>query len=196
MSERDPLQSLWMKQKPEPFAMSLDEVHTRAVRLQQRVQTRNRGEYLAAILVIGVFAYTAIQTPAPLAQLGAVLIVLGTIYVVWQLHRLGRAATKAETEAAGASWSDFYRAQLVKQHAAVSSVWSWYLGPLVPGFIVFVAGVAFAPAGHAPLFARIAIFAVTIGIAAAAFLGIAALNRAAARALQREIDSLDALTRT
>lgn len=196
MSERDPLQSLWMKQQPEPFAMSLADVHARATRLQSAVQRRNWTEYLAGVLVIGVFIYLAVQIPTPVAQLGAVMVVLGTAYVMWRLNRLGRAATKAEIAAAGDSWSDFYRAQLQRQYLALRSVWSWYLGPLAPGMIMFAAGVAFAPVGHAPVFARLLMFALTIGIAALAFFGIAALNRRAARALKAEIDALDALTRT
>ena len=190
MSDHDPLQSIWKTQSKEEFTMSLADIHARAETFQTRVRTRNWIEYIAAAFVIGAFAWMAITMPSPIIKAGALLIALGAAYVCWKLYQLGRAASKAEMDAAQ-SLADFHRAELVRQRDALRTVWRWYLAPFVPGMLVFLGGVAFEPALEAPLAARLVIFVTGLGFQAAVFGAVAWLNAVAVKKLDKEIAALD-----
>lgn len=191
MSEPDRLRNLWTAQPEEPFSMSPADLRNRAHRLQSKIRLRNLIEYLAAGIVVVTFGWVAAVASGGVAKAGAALIALGAIYVSWRLHMLARAASREEVAAAADSCADFHRAELVRQRDALRAIWSWYLGPLVPGLVLFWIGVGVAPSVDLPLIGRIAIAAVGLAIGAAVFFGIAALNRRAASALQTEIDALD-----
>ncbi len=190
MSDRDPLQSIWKNQSNEEFSMSLADIHARAEKFQSRVRLRNVIEYVAAAAVVAFFIWTALITPALIMRIGAALIVLGAGYVCWKLHELGRAASKAELDAAQ-SLTDFHRAELVRQRQALSTVWSWYLAPFIPGMVVFLAGVSFEAPAEAPLAAKLMVFLVGVGFVAAMFWAVAWLNAQAVKKLDREIRALD-----
>lgn len=170
--------------------MSLADIHLRAETFQSRIRTRNWIEYVAAAFVIGVFVWMATVIPAPVIQAGALLIALGAAYVCWKLYQIGRAASKAELNAA-LSVSDFHRAELVRQRDALSTVWRWYLAPFVPGMLVFLAGVAFEPALEAPFAAKATIFLTGLGFQAAVFAVVWGLNAMAVKKLEKEITALD-----
>jgi len=190
MSDRDPLQSIWKSQSNEEFSMSLADIHARAEKFQSRVRTRNLIEYVAAATVIAFFIWTALITPALIVRIGAALIVLGALYVCWKLHELGRAASKAELDAAQ-SLTDFHRAELTRQRQALNTVWSWYLAPFIPGMVVFLAGVSFEAPPEAPLAAKLVVFLVGIGFVGALFWSVAWLNAQAVKKLDLEIRALD-----
>lgn len=170
--------------------MSLAEIRTHAQRFQTRIRWRNSAEYIAAALVVAAFGWMAFAVPVPTVQAGAILIVAGALYVCWKLNELGRAATKAEADRAS-SLADFHRAELVRQRSALNTVWRWYLGPFVPGLLVFLAGVAFAPELEAPFAARFSIFATGLGFTGAVFAVVGWLNALAVKQLDRQIAALD-----
>ena len=191
MSDHDPIQKLWTQQTEEPFAMSLADVHLHAQRFQSRIRTRNMIEYAAAAFVIAAFGWVAAAAPEPIVRIGAGLIVLGALYVCWQLYRLGRAATRSELDAGAQSWAAFHRGELTRQRQALSTVWSWYLAPFVPGMLVFLAGVSFTPANSAPLPLRLGVFVAGVALMAAVFAAIAWLNAQVTRKLDAQIAALD-----
>lgn len=191
MSEQDPLQKLWTQQTPEPFSMSLVDVHLHAQRFQSRVRQRNLIEYAAAALVVVAFSWMVATIPEPIVRLGAALIVAGALYVCWQLHRLGRVATRNELDAGAQSWAAFHRGELMRQREALRTVWSWYLAPFVPGMLVFLAGVSFTADNPAPLPVRLAVFVVGVGLTAAVFGAVAWLNGQGVKKLDAEIAALD-----
>lgn len=171
--------------------MSLADIHVHAQRFQSRVRSRNMIEYVAAAFVISAFSWMAVSMPEPIVQVGAGLIVLGALYVCWQLYRLGRAATRSELTAGAQSWVAFHRAELTRQREALRTVWSWYLAPFLPGMLVFLAGVSFTEANPAPFPARLGVFLAGLGIMAAVFAVIWLLNAVAAKRLEAEIAALD-----
>ena len=84
---------------------------------------------------------------------------------------------------------DFYRSELVRQRDLLRSIWLWYIGPFVTGFIVFGWGTAdMSPdrpqGGWWNAVPMAVIFLVVMG-----------LNWRAARKLQRQVDELDVLRR-
>jgi hypothetical protein len=90
-----------------------------------------------------------------------------------------------------ASGLDFFRRELERQRDLVGSVWSWYLGPLIPGWVVLMVALARINPGHLRHFGLT--FAAFNLFAALVFVLIWRLNLWAARRLQRRIDELNAL---
>ncbi len=170
--------------------MSLAEIHTHAARFQSRIRWRNAVEYVAAGFVVAAFGWMAFAIPVPTVQAGAALIAVGALYVCWKLNELGRAAKTSELDQA-ASLTDFHRAELLRQRAALSTVWRWYLGPFIPGLLVFLGGVAFAPELEAPLAARLSLFTTSLGFVGIVFAAVAWLNAMAVKQLDKEITALD-----
>jgi predicted NBD/HSP70 family sugar kinase len=187
MTEHANLKSLWLSQDQEPFAMSVSEIHARAERFQGRIRTRNVIEYGAAAFSIVAFGVFAIILPDPIIRIGVALIIAGLIYVCWKLSRLGRAAHDND-RARAASIADFHQSELMRQRAALASVWRWYIAPLVPGLVVFVAGVALAI--PAPISEKLSLFGTTLGFAALVFAAVIWLNGQAVKRIDAELAAL------
>jgi len=182
----DDIKTLWRNQQTEYAPMPLDEIRKRAGQFHSRVCWRNIREYAASAFLVCIFGFYIWLFPAPLMRLGSALIIVALLYVAWQLHRRG-AAMALPAEASASAWTDYYRRELVRQRDALQSIWKWYLGPMVPGLVVFLLGAALQtpPAAHKQEWISITI---TFGIVV--FGGVWALNAWGVRKLQRKIDEL------
>jgi hypothetical protein len=141
----------------------------------------------AAIGAVVVFFGFSMGKYTPLMRAGAWLCIAGMLYVAYQIHRRGSAKTVAG-DLAPASCLDFHRRELERQRDLVMNVWSWYLGPLIPGLVLLMVAAGMANPGHlkhAWLFVTLYSAIVALG-----FYFVARLNRRAARCLQRRIDDL------
>jgi hypothetical protein len=167
----------------ETSPMTLAQIHARA--FQSRIRWRNGREYVACLVVIVLFSRIALIAQLPLVRLGGALIVLGTVFVGWQLYRRG-SAQPVPPGSAPQSLA-FHRAQLVRQRDALRSVWLWYLAPLAPGLLTIAIGRWLARPDQWPRAAT------TLVVSAVGFAAVLALNLWGARRLQRQIDELDAL---
>jgi len=88
-----------------------------------------------------VFGYYFKLVPGLVARAGAVMTIAGALFVAYQLHR----RASSETAPAATEFEQclgFHRRGLERQRDALENVWSWYLGPLIPGLAVFIAGTA------------------------------------------------------
>jgi hypothetical protein len=174
----------------ENIAVPLEEIRRRAARFQCRIWWRNAREYAGAAIVVAVFGYYVKCVPFPLARAGSLLTIAGALYVAWQLHR----RASSENAPAAAAFEDclgFHRRGLERQRDALASIWRWYLGPLIPGLAVFIAGTAIAE--PLPIRYRFLSAALMFAIVAVGFWLVAMLNRSGARNLQTQIDELKAL---
>jgi len=171
--------------------MSLEEIRRRAGRFQRRIWWRNAREYAAVAIVVVVFGYYCKLFPSPVMRAGSVMTIAGALYVAYQFHR--RASSEAAPAAAEFEHClGFHRRGLERQRDALESIWSWYLGPLIPGLAVFIAGTAItAPIG--PIRYRVLMAVVSSAAVGVAFWLVAQLNRSAARKLQTQIENLQAL---
>ncbi|HMD97065.1 MAG TPA: hypothetical protein VKM93_07005 [Terriglobia bacterium] len=170
--------------------MSIDEIRRKARKFQQKIGRRNLREYIAALVVVVFFSYTLWHDPDTVTRVGFAMIIAGMLYIVYQLHHRGSARSPA-AEMGSASWLEFHRRELERQRDLVGSVWSWYLGPMIPGWVVLTVGLARTNPGHLQ---HVGVsLAVLNLVAALVFVGIWKLNQRAARRLQRRIDELDAL---
>ena len=192
------LTNFWKNQPVDRVEMSLARVRQVADAFERRVQWRNFGEYAGCAVVIACFGYYISIFQTTLIRTGCGLVMAGTLFVAFALHRRGAARTLPE-ELALQTCLDFHRHELERQRDLLRSVWSWYLLPFAPGLAVFEAGVlaqAMAQPNAAAHETRaITTFAIAIAGCSVVFVSIGVLNRRAASKLQREIDGLADLER-
>lgn len=182
------IKELWQGQPTEGVRMSVEQVQASAGSFQRKIQWRNAREYVAALVVVVFFGFQFVRTGDVPARIGFGLLIAGMCYMVWHLHFKG-AWRPLPGDAGLSSCIEFKRRELERQRDLLSHVWSWYLGPLIPGLAVLIVDFALASQGrvkHNGLF--VAAYSLFV---AAIFIGIAKLNSNAANALQRQIDELD-----
>jgi len=173
--------------------MPMDDLKQKMTRLEKKLFWRNTREYIAAVFVIAAYAFYVWKFSAILMQVGSVLVIAGTLFVMVQLHRRG-ARKFAAAERSMTACIDFYKSELERQRDALRTVWSWYLLPFMPGMSVFFLGTAIKSAGNPVHWGRaLASFGVTMGAVILAFGLVILVNQRAARKVQRQIDELDEL---
>ena len=187
-SQDDRMKELWQSQKTEGVRMSIEQVQASAGKMQRKIEFRNSREYVAAFLVVVFFGYEFSRAADLLVRAGFALLIAGVGYLVW--HLISKGSWRPLPKDAGlSSCIEFKRRELERQRDLLSSVWRWYLGPLIPGMAVLLAAFFRANPGHLkhPAFIVVpeAIFFAAICFA------VAKLNSNAARKLQRQIDELD-----
>ena len=186
-SDLDP-QKLWQGQAMEYDPMTLAAIHDKARTFQTRIRRRNALEYIGAAIAILGFLPTLLLRQSWMMQAGAAMIIVGVVFIVWQLHR--RASANA-LPAAGEPLVDFYRTELIRQRDAVRSVGLWYLAPCVPGMVLLLLGRWFqVRAAHRSVGTDHLIIALMGGIAVLFFAVVWLLNQRGADRLQRRIDEL------
>jgi hypothetical protein len=190
MPDRDPLQTLWTQQTQETFSMSLADIHAHSRRFRSRIRIRNLTEYAAAALVVAVFGWMAFLIPDLVVKAGCILTALGAVYVAYALHE--KAGTFGGRPEGAEPLLDYHRAELLRQRQALATVPRWYLAPFVPGILIFIGGVSFAPDTGLPLLARLSQFGISLAIVSAVFAGVAWLNVRAVKQLDAEIAAIDA----
>jgi hypothetical protein len=187
MNELDsPAQKLWQNQPVEGIKMSAEIIRKRADRFERRILWRNIREYVASLAAVALLAYFFATTQGALFRVTFGLFIAGMLWIVVQLHRKG----SSKGMPAGLdtlSSLRFYRAELERQREVVRNVWSWYLAPLVPGFVVYTVGYAVA----FPHLRRLAGLALLDAIVAALFVVVWKMNMRAARCLERMLDELN-----
>jgi len=184
----DDICKVWQSQGAGPSPLTIEEIRAKAGEFRSLIARRNFREYLASGLMVPYFAYCAWRTPLPLMRVGNLLEVAGLAYMAYQLHRRAAAASEAPAELALNTCADFYRGQLERQRDALSGVWKWYLGPLVPGLATILAASCIA-AFHRSVLAAMLALAVG-GVVALALWGLGRVNQKAAAGIQRQIDGL------
>lgn len=180
-----PAQQLWQSQPVEGIKMSAETLRHRAGKFEKRIHWRNIREYVSSLVAALLFGYFFAKTHDPWSRMAYVLFIAGLGWVVIQLHRKGSA--RSMPAAMGTSTClQFFRAELERQRDVVINVWSWYLAPLVPGFVILT--VAYLRARSFP--ASLVGAAWMDGLVAVLFFLVWKMNRRAARCLQRMIDEL------
>ncbi|OHD02392.1 MAG: hypothetical protein A2885_10815 [Sphingopyxis sp. RIFCSPHIGHO2_01_FULL_65_24] len=175
------LHGLWQGGDDALAPLPLDEIKRRAARFGDIVQRRNRREYIAAAIVLAGFSLYAVILPGALLKTGSLLVIAGVLVVVWQLAR-----RTSRPDADAADVRAFYRARLVREEHMLARVGLWYLAPLLPGLLTFMAG-------EAILLGRTDALGLTLFLVLPLllFAGIWLLNHRAAAMLRARIDRID-----
>lgn len=188
------LQSLWQSMPTPIVTLTADEIRTRASAFERKVKRRNLTEYVAAVVVIAAFGwYATLPLAATLLwPVANIAIIIGALVVVWNLHRIGRAAATPASAEFGALL-DFHRAELVRQRDALRTVWLWYIAPFLPGLALWFTALWIGT----PEALKTPTWAMALGgsalFAALICASVIALNLLGAARLQRLIDELDKL---
>ncbi len=192
MSDESPkdrkMKELWQNQKTEGVRMSVSEIQASAGKFQRKIQWRNAREYVASAVMVVFFGFEFWRAGDLLLRIGFALLIAGLCLLAWQLHVRG-SWSPLPKDAGLSSYVEYKRRELERQRDALNSVWRWYLGPLIPGLAVLIFAFGRANPGHLQHMGLFA--AIYAAVAAALFVGIAKLNSAGARRLQKEIDELD-----
>ncbi|QNO26829.1 hypothetical protein EEB18_019230 [Sphingopyxis sp. OPL5] len=177
------LHGLWQGGDAALAPLPLDEIKRRAARFGDIVRRRNRREYIAAAIVLAGFSLYAIILPGALLKIGSLLVIAGVLVVVWQL---ARRTSRPDPDAEAADVRAFYRARLVREEHMLARVGLWYLAPLLPGLLTFMAG-------EAILLGRTDALGLTLFLVLPLllFAGIWLLNHRAAAMLRARIDRID-----
>jgi Flp pilus assembly protein TadB len=182
-----------MQEPGDPALMPMDDLKQKMTRLEKRLLWRNMREYIVAVFVIAAYAFYVWKFTPILMRVGSGLVIAGTLFAMYQLHRRG-ARKFAAAERSMTACVDFYRSELERQRDALRTVWSWYLLPFMPGMSVFFLGTAVKSAGIPIDWGRaLASFGVTMGVVILAFVIVILVNHRAAQKVQRQIDELDSL---
>lgn len=181
------IQELWQEQPLEGIRMSAEEVRRKATRFEKRVYWRNAREYVAGCIAIAGFAYFFVRMDNSLLRIAFAMIIVGVAYVMFQLFRKGATRTLPAAQTAE-QCAQFFRSELERQRDLIGDVWSWYIGPVIPGFVMLTIGSAIAN----PRASHLVILGILDVLTAAFFVFVAKLNSRAARSLQRQIDELEA----
>jgi len=174
---------LWQKQASDERMMPLDEIRTKAERLDTKTRRWRVVTAVLVLLLVIVEAWQVWRGEEMLERAGDLLTIVAFVYVAYRFrkHRLA-----APPVAMGrTSCVDFYRAELVRQRDLAKDSWG-YLLPFVPGVALALFGSGFR---DRPMSQAMALVAFGIVL----FLGIAWWNAHTARKLQSEVDGLEAL---
>ena len=177
------IRNVWQNQPVENTPMPLEEIRRKARQFEKRITHRNLREYVGAAIGIAAYIYYFFKFDSPVVRAGCVLVIAGVLYVVVQLYKRASPGEMPADLAFTASL-DFHRRELVRQRDLLRSVWRWYLGPLVPGLVVFAAGLT-PPRGAVAVINALP-FLLIFGL-------IMWLNHRAAERLDRRIAELDSL---
>ena len=179
----DDIRNVWQNQPVENTPMPLEEIRQKARRFEKRIKNRNLREYIAGTAGIVIFTVYLFIFPNPVARTGSALIIAGALCVLFQIYRRATPGTLPADLALTASLQ-FHRGELVRQRDLLRSVWLWYIGPFVPGIVVFGMGVN--PRHGAGSWWNAVPFLCIFGV-------VMWLNHRAAERLDRQIAELDDL---
>ena len=179
----DDIRDVWQNQPVENTPMPLEEIRRKALQFEKRISRRNVREYMGAALAIAAYTFYIFKFPNPMIRTGSALIIAGTLCVVVQLYKRASPGT-LPADAPLTESIAFHRSELVRQRDLLRSVVWWYIGPIVPGLVVFGLGITLRHRAAALLSGAVLFCVLGLVIWA---------NRRAAVRLERQIAELDSL---
>jgi hypothetical protein len=188
------LGSLWRNQPTSALPpLTTDALRERSARMAKGVKRRNLREAIAGSLGIAAVSWFGVfSSPNVLSRVGCAMLVVGQVFVLAVLWRRGQPRPAPPVTASTAEHLAHCRAELVRERDLLGSVWVWYIAPIVPGLLVWLAGLMIAVSPHAPAAWTWSTTLITVACGAGTFALIGRANRRASKRLAREIDALDA----
>lgn len=177
----DSIRDLWQKQEGEAVQIDIEELKRKARSFEEKIRRRNWREYAASVLVMAGCLWMLYGAKPWHVRMGAALEFAGVAYVCVYIYRKASFSPLADAALASREW---YRRELQRQRDLCRGVWKWYLGPMVPGLVMWVAGGLWE---HPERWGRSLVAGI---IYSAAFVAVGKWNAHAARKLDKEMDSL------
>jgi hypothetical protein len=182
MSDRErEAQRLWRDQPREEQQMSVEQIRSKAERLEQRVRSLNVATAVLFAAVISVETWQISRSGELLERVGDLLTIAAFVYVAFRFRRY--VAVESMPAGLGLTGSvHFYRDQLVRRRDLSGHPWR-YLLPFAPGVGLSLLGGALD--GPPAQTAAVATFGVVL------FLAVAWWETRRALKIQEQIDELD-----
>lgn len=180
----DDLRELYRGTLEADLEVDVDALRRDAVRFERTIRRRNLVEVFAAGLVVAVFGAGAVARGPDGAGLGLALVALGGLVIAAVIVLRGEGPRPRPGEST-ARFLDGYREEMLYQARLLRWVPLWYLGPFVPGMALFF-GSRLRSGAPGPTLAT-AVFVALV------FAGVAALNLATARRLERSAEAIPRL---
>ncbi|MDK2767257.1 MAG: hypothetical protein KYX69_06005 [Sphingomonas sp.] len=183
----DPIVTLWTAQHTDARAPSPAELTERARVLRRRVWRRDATEYAAGALAAGVFGWMGLASPDWGVRIACLVQIAGLLVVMRNLWTRRPVDDPAALDRDALS---HLRALLTAQRDALASVGRWYIGPMLPGMILFLGAVSRVTATNTGWGPALIVAALAAAIVCGVLYGVLRLNRHAARTLDDQIAAL------
>lgn len=184
----DPIVTLWTAQHKDARAPSSAELTERARVLRRRVWRRDATEYAAGALAAGIFGWMGLASPDWGVRFACLVQIAGLLLVMRNLWTRRPVDDPAALDRDALS---HLRALLTAQRDALASVGRWYIGPMLPGMILFLGAVSRVTATNTGWGAALIVAALAAAIVCGVLYGVLMLNRHAARTLNAQLAALD-----
>ncbi len=185
---------LWFDAAPEATFSEPSDCAARAITFEKRIFRRNAIEYGAGVIVMIAFGASAVAAMIKgelFIAAALALTVVGTAIVLWGLHRRASNLERRPEDPCLAH----LRRQYQRQYEALRAVPLWYIGPLIPGIVLFYAAVVARVAEVTGWRVALEGVAGSASVAIVIFGLVALANWWAARSLKRDLASIDGLAR-
>jgi hypothetical protein len=143
----DELKKLWQQQPLRDPALSpaqvMSAMQNKTTQLRRTLLARDVRELAACVIVGVVFGIYFFINRAPVARLGALITVAGSIFVAWKILYARRTTPVAKSDATVVASLRAELHSVRTQSQLLRSVLWWYLLPLAVGTLVFVWGMTF-----------------------------------------------------
>lgn len=185
------IRTAWQTQSKEDDMVALDEIRKKAVKFRKKLQWRIWIEYVGVVVAVFVLGGLALHFGGTLYVLGCAMIIAGALFGVSYLRKHG-SPLPAPEGATLAEYVAYHRAELTRQRDLWRSAPLWYVGPIIPGLVLFLAGAMENGMIDLERMALSTRFAV-VGLSLAGALGWTFF---AAHKLQRQLNVLDEVNTT
>ena len=145
-SPSDDIQSAWQGQIPEPFKLSSEAIQYRLAKLELKVQRARRRRFVGygvGLFVVVAFIKNFLDFPSLMERIGALLTILGTGYLMYQLRQTqGRKGWSSLAGGDGSTTSfSYYRRELERMRDFHRGWRFWTrLAVFLPGPLIFSVG--------------------------------------------------------
>jgi hypothetical protein len=109
-------------------------------KFEKSIKNRDRREIVAAIIVFIVFIYYAYSYSQPLAKIGAIIICLASIFIIYQLKQVQKFKKPVDLTLSMKQQLIETRIFITKEMKLSDNILFWYILPLSLGMIVFTMG--------------------------------------------------------
>ena len=142
----DELKEVWEQQqsdKKSDFSSEdyLQNIDQKMSDFEQSIQSRDRFEIIACIVVIGIFGYVLLTSSALLRQVGAGIVIAGAAYVWYRLKRAQNNMLAAQTtDRSVKEHLKFELNKVQEQKKMLKNIAWWYIAPIYIGLVVLTIG--------------------------------------------------------
>ncbi|GEM_PF-7076757 len=115
----------------------MESITAQSAQFNRRIKHRDLRETIVSLFLVGFFGTAIFLTPYPVSKIGAAIIMLSSLWIIYKLHSTGKTAGNEGVEE---SLQEQMKRQLKRVEAQISllnRVWLWYLLPLSVGVLMF-----------------------------------------------------------